>query len=74
MECLDEIFSNTFKINNSNNKYISFIKQKYPLEKSMINVIERVPDGNCLFRSNSQFLFQTEEKYNLIRMAIYTYF
>ena len=39
----------------------------------MLYIVYITPDGNCYFRALSQFLFQTESKYNLLRMTIYTY-
>ena len=39
----------------------------------MVNKIEITQDGNCFYRCISEFLYDTEDKYNLIRMAIYTY-
>ena len=49
------------------------IKKKINLEKSLLNITTITPDGNCFFRCLSQFLYQTEEKYKIIRMAIFTY-
>ena len=43
-------------------------KEKNNLEKTFFNITRITPDGNCFFRSLSQFLYQTEEKYNIIRM------
>ena len=39
----------------------------------MVYKITITPDGNCFFRSLSEFLYNTEEKYNIIRMVIYMY-
>ena len=73
IDYLDEIFKNNFKINTINNKYVDLIKNKLDIEKSLIKIVDVNPDGNCFFRCVSQFLFETEEKFNLIRLAIYTY-
>ena len=73
IDYLDEIFKGGFKINTINNKYVDKIKNKLDIEKSLIKIVDVNPDGNCFFRCVSQFLFETEEKFNLIRLAIYTY-
>ena len=73
IDYLDEIFKNTFNILKINEKYRGKIKNKINLEKSMLDIVYITPDGYCYFRALSQFLFQTESKYNLLRMAIYTY-
>ena len=58
---------------NDNIEYEDMIKSKIILDSKMVYKIIITPDGNCFFRSLSEFLYNTEEKYNIIRMVIYMY-
>ena len=70
---MDEIFKNIFNILPNNEAYIDKITNKLNIEQPNLNIVQIIPDGKCYFRCVSQFLYQNESQYNLIRMAIYTY-
>ena len=64
---------------NKNNLYTTYINEIfYPLVKNFkninpknVNIIEIEGDGNCLFRSISQFLYGNQYMHKNIRMSIY---
>ena len=64
---------------NKNNLYTTYINEIfYPLVKNFkninpknVNIIEIEGDGNCLFRSISQFLYGNQYMHKNIRMRIY---
>ena len=54
-------------------EFKDIIISKKNLNNEQVYKIYITGDGNCFFRYVSGFLYQTEEKYNLIHMAIFTY-
>ena len=73
IDYIDEVFKNNININNINNIFKDIIIKKENLTYNMVRRTQISPDGNCFYRAISMFLYATEEKYQLIRMAIYTY-
>ena len=56
-----------------NKEFKDIIILKNNLNNEQVYKIYITGDGNCFFRCVSDFLYQTEEKYNLKRMAIFKY-
>lgn len=73
IDYIDEIFRNIKDINIINNKHIYIIKSKFNIDCNLLEKRNIWGYGICFFRCISKFLYNiTEEKYNLIRIAINT--
>ena len=70
---IDKIFKTKTEINKINYKYINFIKSKQNLDTTLVYKVKITPDGNFFYREVSQFLYNTEENYKLIRLSIFSY-
>ena len=55
------------------NEVIELIRERKNISVNKIEKIKVTGDGNCLYRSLSYYLYETEDKYNDVRQEIYTH-
>lgn len=58
-----------YNIKYNNKNYYYFIENKLNISSNLFNIFSIENDGNCFYRCLQKYLFDSENKYNILRKA-----
>ena len=70
IDYINKIFKSDLKYNLDSKLLIKDIKNKKKISINSVKIINAISDGNCYFRTLSEFLYGNSENHILLRKAI----